>query len=177
MAIRLVIDDRSSNTLLATSGASWRAVTDTVMGGNSDGHLLPTEVEGRNCLHLMGSVSLENNGGFVQASLDLIDSNVVTPELFDASSYTGIEIEVLGNGEEYNLHLRTDDTRIVWQSYRASFKAPPHWQTIRLPFDGFQPYRVDKPIDTRKLKRLGIVAIGRVMKADVCISRLSLYQR
>lgn len=31
----LTLDDRSSGTLSATIGASWRAITDTVMGGMS----------------------------------------------------------------------------------------------------------------------------------------------
>jgi len=166
----LILDDRSSGTLTATNGASWRAVTDTVMGGMSLGDMKPAVIEGRNCLRLTGKVSLENNGGFVQASLDLSRSG-----LLDASNYAGIEIEVHGNGEIYNLHLRTDDTRIVWQSYRAGFQARPDWQNLRLPFEGFQPHRIDKPFDKSKLRRLGVVAIGREMQADICIARLSLY--
>lgn len=167
----LIIDDRTSNTLLATNGGIWRAFTDTVMGGISTGKVLLAEIEGRNCLHLVGQVALENKGGFVQASLDLNGSG-----LLDARNYAGIEIEVYGNGEAYNLHLRTDDTRIVWQSYRASFETTPHWQTVRLPFASFQPYRIEAPLDTSKLRRIGIVAIGREMLADVCIARLSFYQ-
>jgi hypothetical protein len=167
----MVIDDRGSNTLAATNGMSWRVISDTVMGGVSSGSLVPTVVEGRDCLRMTGEVSLENNGGFVQASLDLSAAG-----LLDAGEYAGIEIEVFGNGETYNLHLRTEDTRIVWQSYRASFQAQPNWQTLRLPFASFQPHRIDKPLDTRKLRRLGVVAIGREMKADISIARLLLYR-
>jgi len=170
----LILDDRSSGTLCATSdatpGACWQAITDTVMGGVSDGRIAAALVEGRPCLRLTGRVSLENNGGFVQASLDLDKSG-----LLDARGYAGVEIEVFGNGESYNLHLRSADTRIVWQSYRAGFQAPAHWQTLRLPFSSFQPYRIDQPLDPSKLRRLGLVAIGREMRADVCIARLSLY--
>ena len=165
------IDDRGSNTLAATNGVSWRVISDTVMGGVSSGSLVPTVIEGRNCLRMTGEVSLENNGGFVQASLDLGAAG-----LLDAGEYAGIEIDVFGNGEAYNLHLRTDDTRIVWQSYRASFLAQPNWQTLRLPFASFQPHRIDLPLDTRKLRRLGVVAIGREMKADISIARLLLYR-
>jgi len=167
----MIIDDHNSGTLTAANGASWRAISDIVMGGVSSGNLKPTVVEGRACLQLTGEVSLKNNGGFVQASLDLKVSG-----LLDASSYTGIEINVCGNGESYNLHLRTDDTRIVWQSYRVSFQTQPHWQTLHLPFADFKPHRIDQPLDTRKLRRLGIVAIGREMRADICIGRLSLYR-
>ena len=167
----LIIDDRNRNTLHASNGMDWRVISDTVMGGVSSGKLIPTEIEGRHCLQLSGDVSLKNNGGFVQASLDLCSSG-----LLDASDYSGIEIEIYGNGEVYNLHLRTEDTRIVWQSYRTSFHALPHWQTLRLRFDDFQPYRIDKPLDIMKLRRLGVVAIGREMHADVCIGRLSLFR-
>lgn len=167
----MIIDDRGSNTLAATNGVRWRVISDTVMGGVSSGSLVPTVVEGRDCLRMTGEVSLENNGGFVQASLDLSAAG-----LLDAGEYAGIEIEVFGNGETYNLHLRTEDTRIVWQSYRASFQAQPKWQSLRLPFASFQPHRIDQPLDTRKLRRLGVVAIGREMKADISIARLLLYR-
>ena len=166
-AAPMIIDDRVSNTLAATNGVSWRVISDTVMGGVSSGRLVPSVVEGRDCMRMTGEVSLENNGGFVQASLDLSAAG-----LLDAGEYAGIEIEVFGNGETYNLHLRTDDTRIVWQSYRASFQAQPNWQSLRLPFASFQPHRIDKPLDTRKLRRLGVVAIGREMEADISIARL-----
>jgi len=166
-----IIDDRSSNSLLATNGMLWRAISDTVMGGVSSGKLTPTWIEDRECLQLTGQVSLENNGGFFQASLDLNNSLPL-----DASDYSGIKIEIYGNSEVYNLHLRTDDTRIVWQSYRTSFRALPYWQTLQLRFDDFQPHRIDKPLDTKVLRRIGVVAIGREMKADVCIGRLSLFR-
>ncbi len=166
----LLLDDRSSGTLCANNGACWQAITDTVMGGASDGRLKPAQVAGRPCLHLSGEVSLLNNGGFVQASLDLGAAG-----LLDARAYSGIEIEVFGNDESYNLHLRSADTRIVWQSYRASFQALSRWQTLRLPFTGFQPYRINTSLDLSQLRRLGVVAIGREMRADICIARLSFY--
>lgn len=166
----MILDDRGSGSLCANNGACWQAITDMVMGGVSVGRLKPTLIESRSCLRLAGEVSLLNNGGFMQASLDLDADG-----LLDASRYAGIEIDVFGNNENYNLHLRSADTRIVWQSYRASFQAPPRWQTLRLPFVSFQPYRTEKPLDLSKLRRLGVVAIGREMRADICIARLSLY--
>jgi hypothetical protein len=74
------------------------------------------------------------------------------------------------------LHLRTGDTRIVWQSYRVSFLAGPRWETLYFPFEDFQPHRIDKPLDTSTLRRLGVVAIGREFQADLCIARLAFYQ-
>jgi hypothetical protein len=167
----LIIDDRTSGGTRASLGTDWRLVSDTVMGGVSRGSLVPTLVAGRSCLRLTGEVSLENNGGFVQASLDLDQGGG-----FDASAYAGIELDVLGNGQQYNLHLRTADTRIVWQSYRASFIATPAWTTLRLPFSEFVPYRTSAALNLARLRRLGVVAIGREMQADVCIGKIALYR-
>jgi len=167
----LIIDDFRHGGLHAAIGTDWRVMTDTVMGGISDGRIEPTVIAGRPCLRLSGAVSLENNGGFVQASLDLGPSGAL-----DASGYDGIELDVYGNDERYNLHLRTADTRIVWQSYRAGFHAGPRWQTVRLPFAAFQPYRISQPLDLKTLRRLGLVAIGREMRADLCVARIGLYR-
>jgi hypothetical protein len=169
--MQLMIDDRSSHSLLSSIGTQWRLVTDKVMGGVSSGRMQLTTVEGRPCLRLTGEVSLDNNGGFVQASLDLTaDGNL------DARNYAGIELDVYGNGETYNVHLRSEDTLIVWQSYRSSFDAAPRWQTLRLPFAGFIPYRTDASLNPGKLRRLGLVAIGRKMSADLCVGRIALYR-
>lgn len=148
----------------------WRIFTDSVMGGISNGQLLPAVIAKENCLHLTGAVSLANNGGFLQASLDLSES-----AFFDASSYQGIEIDVYGNGEIYNMHLRTRDTQIVWQSYRASFQTQPNWQHIRLAFSDFSPYRIVTPLNRSCLRRLGIVAIGREIQADIAFANLRFY--
>jgi hypothetical protein len=167
----MILDDRSRAGPDTPLGTAWRLVSDRVMGGVSSGRLVPDSVDGRPCLHLTGEVSLDNNGGFLQASLDLSETGYL-----DASAYSGIELEVLGNGEDYNLHLRTGDTTLVWQSYRATFPTAPTWRTLRLPFAGFSPYRIDRALDLAHLRRLGIVAIGRPMQADVFIARLNLYR-
>ena len=166
----MTTDAHGRDDWVALSRKGWRVFTDTVMGGISSGELIETVVEGVSCLRLLGQVSLENNGGFVQASIDLDEAG-----LFDASAYRGIALRVCGNGEIYNLHLRTDDTRIVWQSYRASFQTANSWQTVHLAFDDFKPHRIDVPLDRTRLRRLGVVAIGKAMQADICFSSISLY--
>jgi hypothetical protein len=171
MAEALIIEERGNPGLVSARGTAWRLVSDRVMGGVSDGRLVPATLDGRPCLRLTGSVSLENDGGFLQASLDLDPSGTL-----DARGYAGIELEVRGNGEGYNVHLRTADTRIVWQSYRAGFVAADRWQTLRLPFATFQPYRIEVRLDLRRLKRMGLVAIGRKFAADLCFGRVALYR-
>jgi hypothetical protein len=167
-----LIDDASADDLTAATGTKWRLVTDQVMGGVSEARVRRTTVAGRPAVHLTGQVSLENNGGFVQTTLDLRpDGGAV-----DASGWTGIELTVLGNGETYNLHLRTNDVRRPWQSYRYSFQTTGDWRTVRLPFDGFQAHRIDVPLDLTRLKRIGLVAIGREFRADLAVAELRFYR-
>lgn len=154
----------------ATSNV-WRLFTDQVMGGVSRGETFATELEGRPCQRMRGEVSTDNNGGFVQIALDLADSGTL-----DASAFAGIEIDVLGNGEHYNLHLRTADTTLPWQAYRAGFQADPGWRRLSLPFARFEPHRIDRPLRADRLRRLGLVAIGRPFQADLSIARVALYR-
>ncbi len=167
----LVIDDRRMATLESALGTDWRMFTDGVMGGVSTGNLHLDNVDGRACLRLRGDVRLDNNGGFVQAALDTQDTRAS-----DASSYQGIMLEVYGNNEAYNVHLRTDDVWLPWQSYRATFEAPARWLTVKLPFAQFSNYRISKPLDLEHLKRIGILAIGQAFTADLCIASLALYR-
>lgn len=166
-----LIDDRQSGDLQATIGTQWRLITDGVMGGVSRGSLNPAEVAGRGCLRLQGEVSLENNGGFIQAALGLAPSGVL-----DASAWDGVELDVYGNGEAYNVHLKTSRVWLPWQHYRASFMAAPGWHTVRVPFAAFEGYRIDAELDPARLERIGIVAYGRAFTADLCIGRVAFYR-
>ena len=166
-----VIDDLSQPHPAARNGADWRLVADTVMGGNSEGRMRREVVAGRAALHMTGDVSLANNGGFLQLALDLAPDG----EAVDARAWTGIEIDVFGDGETYNLHLRTTDLWLPWQSYRQNFDAPPRWTTRRLPFADFAPYRTDTPLALNKLRRLGVVAIGRAFQPDIAIGGVRFY--
>ena len=155
----------------AAGPGHWRFVADTVMGGVSRGGLALETVAGRAAVHLTGSVSTANSGGFVQAAL-----NLARPEggCLDGSHADALELTVYGNGESYNVHLRTPDVVRPWQSYRASFVAPPEWQQCRLPLAGFEPHRLDAPFDSSRICRLGVVAIGRDFEADVAVARIRL---
>jgi hypothetical protein len=166
-----LIDDASTDDLTAATGTKWRLVTDQVMGGVSEARVRRQEVAGRPALHLTGDVSTANNGGFVQTTLDLrADGGTV-----DARAWTGLQLTVYGNGEVYNLHLRTRDVARPWQSYRQSFTTAADWRTVRLPFAGFAPHRIDAPLDLSALKRIGLVAIGREFHADLAVADLRFY--
>jgi hypothetical protein len=166
----ILIDDRQSGDLRSTLGTQWRLITDAVMGGVSRGTLALDRREGRDCLRLAGEVSTENNGGFIQAALELAASGVL-----DASAWSGVELDVFGNGEAYNVHFKTSRVWLPWQHYRAAFMAEPGWHTVRVPFAEFEGYRIGAAFDPARLERIGIVAYGRAFTADLCIGRVALY--
>ena len=51
----------------------WEFVSDTVMGGVSQGRIEEVDIFGRHATRLKGDVSLDNNGGFVQMAFDIND--------------------------------------------------------------------------------------------------------
>ena len=167
----MLIDDFQRSDV-SSIGTTWRPTSDRVMGGVSVAHLERVEHDGREGLRLTGEVSLENNGGFVQMGLDLAAGGAT----LDGSDHAGVSIVVRGNGERYSVHLRTVDCVRPWQSYRAVFVAEDAWREIRLPFAAFEPHRIDAPLDRSRLRRLGLVAIGRAFAADVMVSRVALYR-
>ena len=160
-----VIDDLSLEAPLSALGTPWQLFTDQVMGGASNGRMAREIVSGRPAIRMRGDVKLENNGGFVQIAIDL------TPDgrAIDASAWQGIELDVFGNGEDYSLHLRTEDLTRPWQSYRQTFRADQSWQTLKFRFTDSVPYRTDTPLNITRLRRIGIVAIGRAFSADLAI--------
>lgn len=158
--------------LSASGDPGWRSFSDRVMGGISREQSSITTIEGRRCVRLQGEVRLENSGGFVQIALGLESRGAP----LDARRFGGVRLLVWGNGEEYLVHLRTGDTRLPWQLYRAPFVATPAWQTVELPFDTFRPERLAQPLNRGALTRLGVVAYGRRFLADVAVARVALYR-
>ena len=155
-----LIDDRSGDT-----PAHWRFFTDGVMGGVSSGRMTAETAAGRSALCLRGEVRLDNSGGFIQMALEL-PSPPVGP-------WRGIELDVLGNGRRYGLHLRTTGMTLPWQAWRAAFTAPPVWQTVQLPFSAFTPHRTSGRLEAAAVRRIGILALGEAMTAEVCVARLA----
>lgn len=166
-----VIDDLSAPHPRAANGAEWQLIADRVMGGVSQGTMRREIVDGRAGLRMQGTVSLENEGGFLQMALDLVPGG----EPVDASDWTGMEIDTRGNHESYNLHVRTSDVTRPWQSYRQTFHPERAWQTLRLPFADFEPHRIDARLDLTALRRLGVVAIGRPFEVDIAIGGVRFY--
>lgn len=167
----MLIDDFQRTDLVSRLGTCGRSVSDQVMGGTSTTSLAYETTEGRACLRLRGEVRLEDNHGFVQMALDLAADG----RTIDATDFDGVGLAIRGNHQRYSVHLRTADNDRPWQSYRASFVAQAHWRKVRLPFHSFQAHRLDTPLDTQRLRRFGLVAIGRAFTADLAVAEVMLY--
>lgn len=164
-----LIDDFSADDGRAQNGNRWMGFTDQVMGGRSEGLARLDEIDGRPCLRLTGQVNTRG-GGFIQIALDFGEGR----KPFDATQFEGLELDVYGNNEDYNCHIRTTDVRWYEQSYQATFHAPSQWTTIALPWNAFTPYKISAPLNVSRLLRLGILGWMRDFDADIAISRVSL---
>lgn len=149
----------------------WAFVADTVMGGVSQGALDHARIGGREAARLTGTVSLDNNGGFIQMAADL-----TLKETINADAWEGLRFDVLGNDETYDIRLKTEHLTHVWQSFRTDFVASHVWMTLSLPFSAFQAYRTDAAFEPSAVNRIGILAVGRAFSADVAVSNLRLYR-
>ena len=149
--------------------ARWRFLTDGVMGGVSTGQATFVSEEGHAHARLTGTVSTENNGGFIQIRMDLPNS---APQ--DA---VGVRLLVRGNNQQYFVHLRTGGTMLPWQYYQAGFDATQNWAEILLPFSNFVPSGSllrDVP-RASSLKSIGIVAYGRDHDAEIDVREVGFY--
>jgi len=167
-----LIDDFSKDDGISSLGTQWRMFTDRVMGGLSSASSGFEVIDGRRCLRLQGSVSLENNGGFVQVALPL----ELNGRFFDAGDFKGIRLWVRGNGENYYVHLRTDQTLRPWQYFGAEFPTSENWEEVEIPFQKFKSENFSGQLNTKKLRRIGIVAIKKEFQADIAVSRLEFYR-
>lgn len=166
-----LIDDFARDGVSAI-GTRWQTFTDRVMGGVSDGQALYETLDGRRCLRLRGRVSLENQGGFVQAALPL----TLDGGLFDGSAFQGIRLWVRGNENRYYIHLRTADSRRPWQYYAAGFDAGAAWEMVEIPFSAFAPENMQTPLNRQALMRLAVVAAKQAFSADVAVARIEFYE-
>mmetsp|Transcript_2202 Transcript_2202/g.3156 ORF Transcript_2202/g.3156 Transcript_2202/m.3156 type:complete len:211 (-) Transcript_2202:2573-3205(-) len=86
-----VIDDLSESYPFTTSGGVWAGISDRVMGGVSSAKIGRETILGREANVLRGTVSLDNNGGFIQMATDLTPVPLTT---VDASKYDGLELDL-----------------------------------------------------------------------------------
>ena len=169
---RLVLSDFRGNEVRVIDNAGWRGFSDRVMGGVSNSRFERDVVAGMGCAHLTGNVTRDSGGGFVQMALYLGRGR----NGFDASDWDGLELLVHGNDEKYNVHIRTADAYWYEQSYRATVNVESRWQTIRLPWSAFEAHRIDEPLDTAAVQRIGLLGWMREFEADIALAEIALYR-
>ncbi len=149
--------------------SQWSYLSDQVMGGVSEGQAQVEGPDGAPYLRLMGRVSTENRGGFLQVRAKL--------ERPLPTGAQGVVVETRGNGEGYFIHLRTRGTVLPWQYYQAPIPSGPNWQMIRVPFTAFRPSGAmlsDEP-RPENVTSLGAVAYGRDHQADLSFRWIGVY--
>jgi len=108
--------------------ADWMIVNDDVMGGISSSKMIYSDT---GTAVFTGTVSLENNGGFASTRREAGSYNL--------DDYIGLLLRIKGDGQKYQLRLRTDN-RWDGVSYRAHFATTADsWITVRVPFSEFVP--------------------------------------
>ena len=158
----LVIDGFSQDSI-----GRWQFVSDQVMGGVSTG-TLNFELDDEDVVaHMTGSVSTENNGGFIQ-----FRRNISLPE-----SIIGIKLRVRGNNQKYFVHIRTGGTILPWQYYSSEFSATDDWVDVFLPLANFSRSSrwLNRTLEASAARSLGIVAYGRDHQADIQVSTIEAY--
>lgn len=167
----VLIDDFASAISSRINRAKWEFVSDRATGGASAGKIEFTKHDERPCLHLTGSVSARNNGGFIQARLSLISRR----KSFDAGVFEGIRLRVKGGGGPYAVHLRTADTKLRWQFYQAVFATNGKWQDVVIPFALFKPKSLKNPLDTTSIRSIAVAATARGSRADIFVDEIAFY--
>lgn len=147
----------------------WDFVTDGVMGGVSTGRMDFVACGTSIALRLQGSVSTENNGGFIQARRRFSE---VWP-----SDAQGMRLGVRGNEARYFVFLKTPHLSRIWHSYRAQFIAGTDWHDVDLPFGIFAPSHIGMPakVSVPDVNSIAIVAYGADHDADVLVRSIRLY--
>ena len=163
-ADQFFVDDFSGDV-----ASRWEFIADRVMGGVSYGEVRFGRDLGGHVMTLSGTVSTDNNGGFIQTRRELSIDN--------SEDYEGITLSVIGNGEQYFLHLRSFWTMLPWQYYQAGFETGNDWQEVSIPFTAFAPSSVvlPKKISPTSVQSLGIVAFGHDHEADISVREIRLY--
>lgn len=134
------------------STVEWFNIDDVVMGGRSDSRL---EQHADGTASFVGTVSLENNGGFASVRGQMGRA--------DLSAYDGMALRVRGDGKVYGIRLRTD-SGFDGLSYAAQFETSEgEWEEIRVPFDRFVPtfrgriFRDVDPLDPSRIHQVGLI--------------------
>ncbi len=167
----LLIDDFSAE--ISAIGTTWEGFTDQVMGGKSEMRVGRIVEAGPAMLSMSGTVSLANNGGFIQSRIMLNPRRGA----FDASGYSGIKIIARGRGTGYYIFLRTTANVFPWSFFIASLPVTEEWTEILIPWSQFEKgdFGAFFALDLKKLSSLAVVAYKKEFTAKLDVRMISLY--
>ena len=150
------------------SSKKWEFVSDKVMGGISEGKFEILKDKKNNFLRLSGSVSTENNGGFIQ-----IKSNFD----IDEENFNGIRIKARGLPSEYFIHIRTSFLLLPWQYYSGKFVVSEVWEDYEILFEDFEKSNFYQPslFSSSDIKSIGFVAFGKNFEPQLDILKAELF--
>ena len=151
----------------------WKMISDQVMGGASQGQLVRLHEDTFSYDCLQGNVSLANNGGFIQMQMNLKEVSHLSKPF---AEYDGIFIELMGKPHVYNLHFKSSQLWLPWQSFRKPINVTDQWQRFFVPFSDFESHRTFSSFKPAKATRFAIVAIGEAFDAKVCVRRFGVYR-
>ena len=125
----LVISDFSESTEID----EWKIVNDGVMGGRSEGELIPNS-EGH--VTFKGDVSLKNNGGFTSIRKSF--------ESRDIGGAQNVFIKLKGDQKQYQ--FRTKNEQNERHVYKYTFETSGNWETVVIPLNDMIPtFRGTRP--------------------------------
>ena len=146
----------------------WKFFSDQVMGGVSEGKTALKKDKNKFFLRLEGTVSTENNGGFIQVRKEY--------EIKD-NAYKGIRIKARGLESEYFVHVRTKKLFLPWQYYAGKFFVSNEWTNIEIKFDDFEKSNFYQPqkFKSSEIKSIAFVAFGKDFDAQLDIIEAELF--
>lgn len=134
---------------LPGAASGWQAVNDGVMGGVSEGTFQITD---RNTLAFVGTLSLENNGGFASVR--------TRPKILGLQPGDAIRVRVRGDGRAYSLNLYVPRPQVAF-SYRATVPtADDEWVEVTLPLDTFVATSFGRPVDAGPVEPEEVSGLG-----------------
>ena len=122
-----------------SSPKDWRIIDDGVMGGLSQGKF-SIDPDGNGVF--VGTVSLENNGGFSSVRYQS-DKIKVTKD-------SKVRIRLKGDGKEYQFRIK--DKATSYYSYITTFKTSGDWETITIQLSDLYPSFRGRTLDLPNFK-------------------------
>ena len=148
---------------LSDTAADWREVDDGVMGGVSRGRMAAT----RGGLRWAGTLSSENNGGFVSTRIGF--------PAVDLSGASGLRLRLKGDGRTYKITLNTSGRNMGGIGY-ALLETTGRQQTIDLPWSAFSgpAFGGTIPLDRSRVESVQLNLSGKDQLGEFSVEFLAI---